>query len=113
MVKFLSLAHAVTLIALAAASPIVRYQSDLSSSGLNSNTNASPIARYQSDLSSSGFNSNTNASPALKAALTGAASYNDRQAILFTNPPDATNITFTFINNTVTDSTGGTIALST
>ena len=92
MVKFLSLAHAVILIAVAAALPLIRHQSDPSPSG---------------------FNSNTNASPALKAALTGAASYSDRQAILFTEPPDATNITFIFINNTVTDGTGGTIALST
>lgn len=91
MVKFLSLAHAVILIAVAA---------------------ASPLALRQSNPSPSGFNSNTNASPALKAALTGAASYEDRQAILFTNPPDATNITFTFINNTVTDGTGGTIAVA-
>ncbi|KAG0366642.1 hypothetical protein BGX24_003609 [Mortierella sp. AD032] len=103
MVKFLSLAHAVIFIAVATASPLVRYQSDFSPRGLNSNSNTSP----------SGFNSNTIASLALKAALNGAASYNDRQAILFTNPPDATNITFTFINNTVTDGTGGTIALST
>ncbi|KAF9282090.1 hypothetical protein BGZ68_006216 [Mortierella alpina] len=92
MVKVLFLAHAVTLLALAA---------------------AAPLARHKSDPSPSGFNSNTNASPALKAALNAAASYNDRQAILLPNPPDATNITFTFINNTVTDGTGGTIALST
>ena len=64
---------------------------------------ASPLARRRSDPSPIGFNSNINASPALKAALTGAVSYSDRQAILFTNPPDASNITFTFINNTVTD----------
>ncbi|KAF9899164.1 hypothetical protein EC991_009396 [Linnemannia zychae] len=92
MVNFLFLAHAVTLIAVAA---------------------AVPLTRRQSDPAPSGFNSNTVASPALKAALAGAASYNDRQAILFTNPPDATNVTFSFINNTVTDGTGGTIALST
>jgi oxalate decarboxylase/phosphoglucose isomerase-like protein (cupin superfamily) len=92
MVKILSLAHTVALIAVAA---------------------AIPLARRQSDASHSGFNSNTQASHDLKAALTGATSYADRQAILFTNPPDASNITFTFINNTVTDGTGGTIALST
>ncbi|KAG0284462.1 hypothetical protein BGZ97_008193, partial [Linnemannia gamsii] len=92
MVKFLSLAHAVSFIAVAA---------------------ALPFTLHQSDSSPSGFNSNTDASPAFKAALAGAASYSDRQEILFTNPPDASNITFTFINNTVTDGTGGTIALST
>ncbi|KAG0279138.1 hypothetical protein BGZ96_002056 [Linnemannia gamsii] len=97
MVNFLTLAHAVTLIAIAAASPLAIQQS----------------AIQQSNPSTSGFNSNTDASPALKAALAGAASYHDRQAILFTEPPNAANITFTFINNTVTDGTGGTIALST
>ncbi|KAG0251046.1 hypothetical protein DFQ27_009031 [Actinomortierella ambigua] len=94
MVQLRSLAHAVALIAIAAAAAV-------------------PLARHKSDPSHNGFNSNTNADPALKAALTGATSYNDRQAILFTNPPDASNITFSYINNTVTDGTGGTIALST
>ncbi|KAG0223031.1 hypothetical protein BGW42_006164 [Actinomortierella wolfii] len=92
MVKSLYLIHAATFVAAAAAWPLVPRQSDTSPSV---------------------FNSNTNASPALKAALSGATSYSDRQAILFPNPPDATNITFTFINNTVTDGTGGTIALAT
>ncbi|KAG0226376.1 hypothetical protein BGW42_003677 [Actinomortierella wolfii] len=69
-----------------------------------------PLTRRQSEPGPSVFNSNTNASPALKAALTAATSYSDRQAILFPNPPDASNVTFTFINNTVTGGTGGTIA---
>lgn len=62
------------------------------------------------------FNTNTPSSPqltALKSALVDAPGYGDRQAILLPNPPDASNITFTFINNTVEDGTGGTIALST
>jgi hypothetical protein len=50
---------------------------------------------------------------AQQEALILAASQQDRQAILLTNPPDATNITFQFINNTVEAPTGGTIALAT
>ncbi|KAF9967170.1 hypothetical protein BGZ73_000683, partial [Actinomortierella ambigua] len=92
MIKFLSLAQAVAFTALVA---------------------AAPVAYHKPDPTPSGFNSNTAASAELKAALTGASSYSDRQAILLPNPPDASNITFTFINNTVTDGTGGTIALST
>ncbi|KAF9584033.1 hypothetical protein BGW38_007800 [Lunasporangiospora selenospora] len=92
MVKFLTLANAAILFAVAV---------------------ASPIARRQSEPSHKGFDSNTIASHALKEALNSATSYSERQAILFTNPPDATNVTITFINNTVTDNTGGTIALST
>ncbi|GJJ75470.1 hypothetical protein EMPS_07828 [Entomortierella parvispora] len=105
MLKLLSLTHVVILIAVAVASPIIHHHSDSSPTVFRVNTNDSP--------SQGGFDSNTDASPALKSALAGAASYSDRQAILFTNPPDASNVTFTFINNTVTDGTGGTIALST
>ncbi|KAG0341484.1 hypothetical protein BG004_006014 [Podila humilis] len=95
MVKFISLVNAITFLAVASIAA------------------SSPLRRRQSEDSPMGFNSNTNASPAIKAALAGAASYNDRQAMLFANPPDASNVTFTYINNTVTDGTGGTIALST
>ncbi|KAH7305181.1 RmlC-like cupin domain-containing protein [Stachybotrys elegans] len=79
---------------------------------------ASPlmVMPRQEDAPSSGFDSNTSQSPqltALKHALVEAPGYGDRQGILLPNPPDASNITFTFINNTVTGNTGGTIALST
>jgi oxalate decarboxylase/phosphoglucose isomerase-like protein (cupin superfamily) len=40
-------------------------------------------------------------------------SYEDREAILFTNPPDATNITFQFVNATHHAPTGGEIILTT
>ncbi|KAF2866288.1 RmlC-like cupin domain-containing protein [Massariosphaeria phaeospora] len=50
---------------------------------------------------------------ALQTALLLAPGYADRQSILLPNPPDASNITFQFINNTVTPNTGGTIALTT
>jgi oxalate decarboxylase/phosphoglucose isomerase-like protein (cupin superfamily) len=46
-------------------------------------------------------------------ALLLAQSETAREAILFPNPPDASNDTFQFINNTVTPPTGGTIFLST
>jgi hypothetical protein len=46
---------------------------------------------------------------ALKDALTAASSEADRQAILLPNPPDASNITFTFSNNSVQAPTGGTV----
>lgn len=76
---------------------------------------ASPVLPRQEEPSS-GFDSNTSQSPqltTLKHALVEAPGYGDRQGILLPNPPDASNITFTFINNTVTGNTGGTIALST
>lgn len=41
-----------------------------------------------------------------------APSNEDREAILFTNPPDATNITFQFINTTHRAPTGGEIVLA-
>ncbi|KAF9914316.1 hypothetical protein FBU30_002630, partial [Linnemannia zychae] len=69
MVNVFSLVQAVAFAAVAAALPLAQL----------------PLAQY----STSGFNSNTNAPSAIKAALAGAASYNDRQAILFANPPDA------------------------
>ncbi|RYO91046.1 hypothetical protein DL764_008335 [Monosporascus ibericus] len=50
---------------------------------------------------------------ALQQALLLAPSQADRQAILLPNPPDASNYTFTFVNNTVLPPTGGTIALAT
>jgi hypothetical protein len=98
MVKFTLLSWAAALTATAVASPV-----------------ASPLTPRQSD-GNSGFDSNTSSSPqltALKSALVEAPGYGDRQAILLPNPPDASNITFTFINNTVEAGTGGTIALST
>ena len=75
---------------------------------------ASPLTPRQS--SQGGFDSNTPSSPqisALKAALVEAPGFGERQSILLPSPPDASNITFQFINNTVTNGTGGTIALST
>lgn len=82
-------------------------------------TSASPVATLlpradSSDLSV--FNSNTPSSPeidALKEALEGVTTFAGRQNILLPNPPDATNLTFSFVNNTVTGKTGGTIALGT
>lgn len=50
---------------------------------------------------------------AQRNALLLAQSETAREAILFPNPPDASNDTFQFINNTVTPPTGGTILLST
>jgi hypothetical protein len=78
---------------------------------------ASPVMP-RADDNKSIFDSNTSDSPqltALKKALVAAPGYGDRQAALFHDPTsgDATNITFSFINNTVTGNTGGTIALST
>jgi len=84
---------------------------------LTAKTLASPlVSRADDDGHKSDFDSNTSSSPqltALKSALVNAPGYGDRQSILLPNPPDASNITFTFINNTVEDGTGGTIALST
>ena len=50
---------------------------------------------------------------AMQEALILAPSQQERQAILLPNPPDASNYTFQFVNNTVLPPTGGTIALST
>jgi oxalate decarboxylase/phosphoglucose isomerase-like protein (cupin superfamily) len=50
---------------------------------------------------------------AQRKALLLAQSETAREAILFPNPPNASNDTFQFINNTVTPPTGGTIFLST
>ncbi|KAF2181120.1 RmlC-like cupin [Zopfia rhizophila CBS 207.26] len=50
---------------------------------------------------------------AQRNALLLAQSETAREAILFPNPPNASNDTFQFINNTVTPPTGGTIFLST
>ncbi|KAF2756877.1 RmlC-like cupin [Pseudovirgaria hyperparasitica] len=50
---------------------------------------------------------------AQRAALILAGTEQARQSILLPSPPDATNITFQFINNTVAPPTGGTIFLST
>ena len=62
------------------------------------------------------FDSNTASSPeidAVRQALQDAATYTERQNALIPNTPDATNFTFTFINNTVHKTTGGTVALGT
>ncbi|KAL2209796.1 spherulin 1a precursor [Sarocladium strictum] len=62
------------------------------------------------------FDSNTASSPeidAVRAALENAETYAERQNALIPSPPDGTNFTFTFINNTVHKNTGGTIALGT
>ena len=80
---------------------------------------ASPIAIFLSradDSKVSVFNSNTLSSPEIEAvqqALEGVTTFTGRQNVLLPNPPDATNLTFTFINNTVTGQTGGTVALGT
>lgn len=79
---------------------------------------ASPIAGLlaRADSKVSVFNSNTASSPEISAineALESVTTYTGRQNILIPNPPDATNLTFTFINNTVTGQTGGTVALGT
>ena len=50
---------------------------------------------------------------AMQEALILAPSQQERQAILLPNPPDASNYTFQFVNNTVLPPTGGTIALAT
>jgi oxalate decarboxylase/phosphoglucose isomerase-like protein (cupin superfamily) len=50
---------------------------------------------------------------AQRNALFLAQSETAREAILFPNPPNASNDTFQFINNTVTPPTGGSIILST
>ena len=50
---------------------------------------------------------------AQRNALLLAQSETAREAILFPNPPNASNDTFQFINNTVTPPTGGSIILST
>ncbi len=50
---------------------------------------------------------------AMQKELVLAPTQEQRQAILLPNPPDATNYTFQFINNTVLPPTGGTIALAT
>ena len=49
----------------------------------------------------------------LQTALLLSPGFADRQSVLLPNPPDASNITFQFHNNTVTGGTGGTIALTT
>lgn len=49
---------------------------------------------------------------ALQQALLDAPSAVQREAVLFPNPPDASNITFQFVNNTVLAPTGGTINLA-
>lgn len=102
MVKVSVLAAWASLLAAGMASPLAAIP-------------ASPVMP-RADKTKSIFDSNTSDSPqltALKSALVDAPGYGDRQAALFHNPPDATNITFSFINNTVTGNTGGTIALST
>ncbi|KAK0388544.1 hypothetical protein NLU13_4787 [Sarocladium strictum] len=88
-------------------------------------TAASPLAPIANTLMArssiddnfvSPFDSNTPSSPAIsaaRAALEHAKTYTERQNALIPNPPDATNYTFTFINNTVHKNTGGTIALGT
>lgn len=48
----------------------------------------------------------------LKKELYVAPSESEREAILFPHAPDASNITYQFINNTVKAPTGGTISLS-
>lgn len=80
---------------------------------------ASPLdAHYTSSTSTQPFPSSTpfTASPAeikaLQEALILAPSEIDRQNILFTNPPDATNITFQFVNATHSPPTGGEIVLA-
>ncbi|MCJ1360297.1 MAG: hypothetical protein MMC33_010302 [Icmadophila ericetorum] len=50
---------------------------------------------------------------AIVAALKQAGGEVDRLNILLPNPADPANITFTFINNTVSPPTGGTVALAT
>lgn len=79
----------------------------------NSNSNNGSAG---GDFKTSPFNSNTAESDeidALRAALANAETYTERQNALLGDGGDATNYTFTFINNTVTGQTGGTIALGT
>ena len=83
-------------------------------------TTGSPVDSYYTSSSTSTlpFPSSTpfTASPAeikaLQEALILAPSEIDRQNILFTNPPDATNITFQFVNVTHSAPTGGEIVLA-
>jgi hypothetical protein len=82
-------------------------------------TTAYPLdASYASSTSTNPFPASTpfTASPAeikaIQEALILAPSEIDREAILFTNPPDATNITFQFVNVTHSPPTGGEIVLS-
>jgi hypothetical protein len=49
----------------------------------------------------------------LQTALLLSPGFADRQSVLLPNPPDASNITFQFKNNSVEANTGGTIALTT
>lgn len=78
---------------------------------------SSPVApRADTTPKKAPFDSNTFSSTQLttvKNALVNTHGYGDRQAVLLPNPPDASNITFTFVNNTVEGGTGGTIALAT
>ncbi|KAF2686077.1 RmlC-like cupin [Lentithecium fluviatile CBS 122367] len=97
MVKLLASAFVATLAAIAAATPVLPRE----------NTNSTPTA-------GSGVSPTDSASiKALQTALLLSAGFSDRQNVLLPNPPDATNITFQFINNTVNAPTGGTIALTT
>ncbi|KAH8168706.1 cupin domain-containing protein [Sarocladium implicatum] len=105
MKPFIPTAFVAILVATAAASPVApAVESTLVARDSIDNNFTSP------------FDSNTPSSPeidAVRRALENAETYTERQNALIPNPPDATNITFTFINNTVHKTTGGTVALGT
>ena len=94
----LSLALGAFLISFAAASPLEsRYTSSSSTTPLPAST---PFTASPAEIK------------AIQEALILAPSEIDRENILFTNPPDATNITFQFVNVTHRAPTGGEIVLS-
>lgn len=97
MAKFIVSALVASLVATASGTPVVRRETNGSTPTAGGGVSPTDPAKIK----------------ALQEALLLAPGFADRQSVLLPNPPDASNITFQFVNNTVAPPTGGTIALAT
>lgn len=102
--KTSTISSTIAMLATVIATPVVSRSQDLV-------VRDSIDDNFVSPFTSNAFN--TPEIAAVRGALEGAETFVERQGALVPNPPDATNLTFTFVNNTVHKKTGGTIALGT
>jgi len=97
MIKFITFALAATLLGAALGTPVTPPQNDEPTPTAGGGVSPTDPAKIKE----------------LQTALLLSAGFADRQSVLLPNPPDASNITFQFTNNSVEANTGGTIALTT